>query len=132
MDRAVDFRQVDVVVAVGAYECGVVLGYYLSCGFGPATAVPHSGPKATVAELIGGRDPDNGYIGHKLGLASLFIWLEFVGEDHGVVVHQLFVVGWAGEGAEVELTNQGEVVLVSAIQPVLVLEGALEHDPDTG
>ena len=65
----------------------------------------------------------------KPGFALLTVRFELVGEDHGVVIDQLFVVGRTGEGPKIEMGDQMEAVLISPTQPVLVLEGALEHYP---
>ena len=96
LDEPVDFRNVDIVGAVGPDLVLVDLGEDVRCVLSDASFVPKLGTEAAEAVIVGRRD-DYEQVVDDMGLASVLVeGFHGGGEEHGLEVNVTLVVGGVG------------------------------------
>ena len=120
-DESVDFRNVDIVGAVGPNLIPVDLCEDVGCVFSDAAFVPKLGPKAAETVIIGWRDHDEQVV-NGMSLAGFLVeGFHGGGEEHGLEIDVVLVVGGSGDIAEVEHDGDWKGAFPSGLEPAGVV-----------
>ena len=121
LDEPVDFRNVDIVGAVGPDLILVDLGEDVGCVFSDAALVPKLGTEAAETVIVGWGD-DYEQVVDVMGLAGVLVeGFHGGGEEHGLEVDVTLVVGGSGDIAEIEHDGDWEGVLPAGLEPARVV-----------
>ena len=119
--ESIDFRNVDIVGAVGPDLILVDLGEDVGCVLGDAALVPKLGAEAAEAVIVWWRDHDEQVVDN-MGLAGFLVeGFHGGGEEYRLEVDVTLVVGGSGDIAEIEHDGDWEGVLPAGLEPARVV-----------